>query len=182
MSVQIRPVSVSAVGLTDGFAAPATSSIETMSSLSSTPPSDSAGGASTSSEPSAESTGTSSSASPVTKRRLGRRTSSGKKNGDGRNSSQGTGRAGVKDDGGKLRFELLPWKALSGLVAVLTFGARKYSPNGWRLVPQAKERYTAALLRHLAKIQLGEKIDPETGLRHIDHLLCNAAFLAELED
>jgi hypothetical protein len=97
-------------------------------------------------------------------------------------ASQGKGRVGVKDDGGKLMWSLLPWKALQGLVKVLTFGAKKYSPEGWRTVPDAKARYTAALLRHLYALNVGEKIDSESGLRHIDHLLCNAAFLAELED
>jgi len=90
--------------------------------------------------------------------------------------------AGAKDDNGKPRWDLLPWKAIAGLVSVLTFGAKKYSPNGWRTVPNAKSRYTAALLRHLYCIQNGELLDKESGLRHIDHLLCNAAFLAELED
>lgn len=98
------------------------------------------------------------------------------------NESQGKGKGGVKDDGGKARWDLLPWKALNGLVSVLTFGARKYSPNGWRSVPEAKQRYQAALLRHLYALNNGEKVDPESGLRHIDHLLCNATFLAELED
>jgi len=95
---------------------------------------------------------------------------------------QGKGTAGVKDDGSKAMWHLLPWKAVRGLVLVLTFGAKKYSPNGWRTVPNARDRYTAALMRHLCAIQMGEKVDGESGLRHIDHLLCNAAFLAELED
>jgi hypothetical protein len=94
----------------------------------------------------------------------------------------GRGVGGVKDDGGKLMWNLLPWKATQGLIKVLTFGAKKYAPNGWRTVPNAKERYQAALLRHLCSINAGEKTDPESGLRHIDHIMCNAAFLAELED
>ncbi|CAM6001785.1 unnamed protein product [Sphagnum balticum] len=48
--------------------------------------------------------------------------------------------------------------------------------------PNAQERYTAALLRHLYALNAGERIDPESGLRHIDHVLCNAAFLSELDD
>lgn len=91
-------------------------------------------------------------------------------------------KAGVKYDQGKLRWDLLPWKAVQGLVGVLTFGLTKYAADGWRTVPNAKERYTAALLRHLAAIQMGEAIDPDSKLRHIDHVLTNAAFLAELEE
>lgn len=91
-------------------------------------------------------------------------------------------RAGVKDDQGKLMWNLLPWKAVEGMVKVLTFGAKKYTPNGWRSVPNAKDRYTAAMLRHVAAMQSGQVNDPESGLRHIDHVLTNAAFLAELGD
>src|ERR1700677_2897361 len=91
----------------------------------------------------------------------------------------GKGTGGVKDDASKSRWDLLPWKAVNGLVKVLTFGAKKYSPNGWRSVPNAQGRYTAALMRHLYAMNAGESIDPESGLRHVDHLLCNAAFLAE---
>ena len=89
---------------------------------------------------------------------------------------------GIKDDKGKLMWNLLPWKALKGLVSVLTFGAQKYSPNGWRTVPDAKTRYTAALMRHLCALNVGEKVDKESGLRHIDHVLWNATFLSELEE
>ncbi len=95
---------------------------------------------------------------------------------------ESVGKPGVKDDGGKLMYNLLPWKAIKGLVTVLTFGAKKYSPNGWRTVPEARERYTAALLRHIAARESGEVIDPESGLPHSWHILCNATFLAELED
>lgn len=92
------------------------------------------------------------------------------------------GKPGVKDDKSKPRYDLLPFKALDGLVSVLTFGANKYAPNGWRTVPEAKERYLAALLRHLSARQQGELVDKESGLPHIYHILCNAAFLAELEE
>jgi len=89
---------------------------------------------------------------------------------------------GVKDDETKLRYDLLPFKAIEGLIRVLTFGAMKYTDNGWRTVPNAKARYLAALLRHVSKMAQGELLDKESGLRHIDHVLCNAAFLAELEE
>src|ERR1700688_3890743 len=52
---------------------------------------------------------------------------------------QGKGTVGVKDDNGKLMYHLLPWRAIRGLVEVLSFGAKKYSPNGWKTVPNAQE-------------------------------------------
>lgn len=97
-------------------------------------------------------------------------------------NEENTGKPGVKADQGKLMWNLLPWKACQGLIQVLTFGARKYSPNGWRSVPDAQQRYLAAALRHLHARSVGEKYDAESGLRHIDHVMANVAFLAELED
>jgi len=97
-------------------------------------------------------------------------------------NSQDKGRGGVKDDNGKLMWHLLPWKAMNGLIQVLTFGAKKYAPNGWRTVPNGRDRYLSALFRHLYAMQMGERVDPESGLRHIDHALCNVVFLSELEE
>ena len=95
--------------------------------------------------------------------------------------STDTGKPGVKDDSAKLKWELLPWRATEGVVKVLTFGARKYAPNSWRTVPNGKERYQAAIMRHESRRQAGELIDPETGLLHSFHIACNAMFIAELE-
>ena len=89
---------------------------------------------------------------------------------------------GVKFDDGKLRFDLVPVKAEKLLVEVLTYGAAKYAPDGWRTVPSAKARYTAALLRHFNAWRGGESVDMESGLSHLAHVLCNAAFLAELDE
>jgi len=95
-------------------------------------------------------------------------------------SAQGTG---MKFDGGKPRWSLLMEgmsKALEGVAKVLTFGANKYAAHSWRTVPEGKERYRDALYRHLAAIEQGEELDPESGLRHWDHVICNALFLSEL--
>lgn len=86
----------------------------------------------------------------------------------------------MKDDGGKLRYDLVPFEAIKGLVQVLTFGAMKYSPNGWRSVPDAIERYKAAFLRHYYLMEEGEYFDSDSKLPHIFHMLCNVVFLAVL--
>lgn len=84
----------------------------------------------------------------------------------------------VKYDSGKSRMELLPLPTLENIAKVMTFGANKYADNGWKSLPNADERYLGALLRHLAAIQKGEVLDPESGLPHIDHVACNAMFLS----
>ena len=89
---------------------------------------------------------------------------------------------GVKDDAQKLNYELIPPEAIKGLAQVLTFGANKYTRNGWQIVPDARDRYTGALMRHLEAWRSGEMIDPETGINHMYHVLCNAAFLGYFDD
>ncbi len=84
---------------------------------------------------------------------------------------------GKKFDSDKPRWDLLPFKVLEPVVQVLTFGAKKYGPNNWQLLPDFKQRYTAAFLRHFVAWQSGEKIDPESGHAHIAHMICNLIFI-----
>lgn len=97
----------------------------------------------------------------------------------------GADRAGKKDDAGKLRFDLLPWKAVASTAGVTTFGAAKYTENGWQTVPRAKSRYFAAALRHLwswwTAATEADRLDPESGLPHLAHAACCILFLLELE-
>jgi hypothetical protein len=90
--------------------------------------------------------------------------------------------SGRKDDSEKLQMNLLPWDALEEVAKVLTAGAKKYSPNGWKTVPDKVERYEAALIRHLAAYKRGEDLDPEDGLSHLAHLACNALFLVSFRE
>lgn len=90
---------------------------------------------------------------------------------------------GLKFDAGKPRWSLLMQgcsKALAGVTAVLTFGAKKYAAHSWKQVENNTERYRDAMYRHLNAIESGEVLDPESGLPHWDHVACNALFLSEL--
>ena len=89
---------------------------------------------------------------------------------------------GIKLDTGKNRLDLIPPEAIEAIGRVLTFGAEKYTPDGWKTVPGASERYYAALLRHLLAYKKGEVFDPESGLPHLHHVICNAAFLVWLAE
>lgn len=84
---------------------------------------------------------------------------------------------GMKNDQDKVRMELMPLDVVENCAKVLTFGAKKYADNSWQNLPNFWNRYKGALLRHLTAIDKGELIDPESGLPHIDHILCNAVFL-----
>ena len=83
-----------------------------------------------------------------------------------------------KYDQNKTRMDLVPLSVMESLGQILTMGAQKYGENRWQDLPDYWKRYKAALLRHLTAIDKGELIDPESGLPHIDHVLCNAAFLS----
>jgi hypothetical protein len=61
---------------------------------------------------------------------------------------------------------------------VLEFGARKYSVDNWKKVPNAPERYAQAFARHVCARLGGEVLDPESGFPHLAHAACCAAFLA----
>lgn len=56
---------------------------------------------------------------------------------------------------------------------VWEFGANKYAKSNWKLVENAENRYTNAMLRHLAAEDT-EKIDPETKLHYAIHVAWNA--------
>jgi len=88
---------------------------------------------------------------------------------------------GVKLDTGKLRMDLVLPKMIEALAEVLTYGAEKYTDNGWQTVDGAQDRYYAAALRHLMIWRKGEKVDTESRLEHIKHALTNIAFLTFLD-
>jgi hypothetical protein len=83
---------------------------------------------------------------------------------------------GKKYDAGKARLDLIPAEALTELGKVLAMGAEKYGESNWANGLKFS-RIIAALLRHANAFNKGEDTDPESGLSHISHVLCNAAFL-----
>jgi hypothetical protein len=83
---------------------------------------------------------------------------------------------GVKYDGEKPRFSLLPLRELWQVVEVLELGAKKYSVDNWKYVPNSKQRYFDALMRHLSARQMGELLDKETSKPHLAHAICCAIF------
>lgn len=88
---------------------------------------------------------------------------------------------GEKYDEEKPDWSLLPANAAQEAVKVLTFGAKKYSDENWRLLDNAKKRYIAAALRHISEYRLGKILDDETGLHHLAHAVCCLFFIAELD-
>ena len=89
---------------------------------------------------------------------------------------------GIKLDQGKPRASLVVHgfaRALLSVSEVATFGAEKYTANGWVSVPNGLERYTDAMYRHLLAEAAGQHCDAESGLVHAAHAAWCA--LARLE-
>lgn len=87
---------------------------------------------------------------------------------------------GIKYDGHKPEMHLLPPLATLEVGKVLTYGAKKYSPDNWRKLDNLQERYSSAAIRHLLAHMSGEVNDDETGMSHLAHALCCIMF--KLED
>jgi hypothetical protein len=91
---------------------------------------------------------------------------------------------GAKLDAGKTRLGLVLLgfaRALQAVGEVGTFGARKYTDDGWVEVENGQARYTDALLRHLMSESCGEKLDPDSGLRHAAQVAWNALARLDIE-
>lgn len=90
--------------------------------------------------------------------------------------------AGAKLDSGKvdmaLIFDGMP-RALIAVGEVGTFGAAKYTRDGWQSVPEGERRYRAAQDRHRLKRFYEGEYDSDSKLLHLSHAAWNA--LAELE-
>ena len=78
---------------------------------------------------------------------------------------------------GKKQWSLVDFKSLESMVEVLEFGAEKYAKWNWTKgmpVTQVSE----SLLRHMFAFLSGEDKDPESGIDHLGHVMCNAMFLS----
>ena len=88
---------------------------------------------------------------------------------------------GSKFDKNKIRHDLILPEFEDAVAQVLTFGAEKYGAHSWKTVPDLKDRYYAALRRHLNSYRMGEATDTESGLPHLAHAACNIYFLLQWE-
>ena len=87
---------------------------------------------------------------------------------------------GIKLDGGKPTFSLLPDDALAAIHHVLNFGALKYSARNWELGMDWMRPWNACL-RHLWAWARRAPCDPETGKSHLLHAGCCILFLIAYE-
>ena len=74
-----------------------------------------------------------------------------------------------KADTGKRRYSLINAEAHGMTVDAMTYGANKYTPNGWKSVRNGSERYYDAQMRHIEDDRTGELYDDESGLLSLAH-------------
>ena len=84
---------------------------------------------------------------------------------------------GAKADNGKPHPSYVPVEIIEAVMRVREYGTAKYkSPDNWKQVES--QRYWDALLRHaMAAWDDWTSVDEESGLPHLWHICCNAAFL-----
>jgi hypothetical protein len=85
---------------------------------------------------------------------------------------------GFKNDSGKIRFDLLPPKAIEALAEVYTMGAVKYPARNWEAGIEYGRVY-AAVQRHLHAFWSGQDLDEESALPHLAHAMWGMATLLE---
>jgi hypothetical protein len=86
----------------------------------------------------------------------------------------------LRYNSGKLQWSLVDFDALEDMVKVLEFGAKKYSEDNWKKGLKTNE-IAESMMRHLFAYLRGEDIDPESGLPHTGHIMCNAMFLSYMQ-
>lgn len=81
---------------------------------------------------------------------------------------------------GKPEWSLVDFPSLEPMVRVLEFGAQKYSRNNWKKGLPINS-IIDSLMRHVIAYKEGEDIDPESGISHIGHMMCNLMFLSYVD-
>jgi len=83
----------------------------------------------------------------------------------------------LKQDAGKLRYDLVPFEVIDEYARVFTEGLKTHPENSWKkLVAEDPGRIEAALCRHVSKHRQGEVIS-EDNLYHLAQIIWNAGAL-----
>jgi hypothetical protein len=93
--------------------------------------------------------------------------------GDVNSKEKGTG---ARYNDGKADYSLIPLCTLEDEARVWMYGRDKYAAWNWTKGMDWSVPY-ACLMRHMAAWQRGEENDPESGLPHLAHAMCNLRML-----
>lgn len=84
--------------------------------------------------------------------------------------------SGARFNHGKPDYSLIPFSTLTGEAQVWAYGKQKYAAWNWTK-GMAWSIPFACMMRHMAAWQAGEECDPESGLPHLAHAMCNLRML-----
>ncbi len=84
--------------------------------------------------------------------------------------------SGARYNDGKAAFDLIPLCTLEDEARVWEHGRKKYAAWNWAKGMAWSVPFGCAM-RHLAAWQRGEELDPESGLPHLAHAMCNLRML-----
>lgn len=85
--------------------------------------------------------------------------------------------SGARYNHNKTRYDLIPLSTLKDCADVFSYGANKYAEWNWAKGMKWSVPYACAL-RHLQAWYEGEDTDPESGLPHLGHVMCNLVMLS----
>ena len=93
--------------------------------------------------------------------------------GDVKSNKKGSG---ARYNDNKIDFSLLPLCTLEEEIKVWMYGKEKYAAFNWAKGMDWSVPFASAM-RHLSAWYAGEDLDPETGISHIAHAMCNLRML-----
>jgi len=82
---------------------------------------------------------------------------------------------------GKPKLSFIPISTLYDAAHVFEFGSKKYSVNNWEKGFNWLSVYDS-LMRHMSAWRDGEDLDPESGLPHLGHAMCNMIMLSRFKE
>ena len=85
--------------------------------------------------------------------------------------------SGARYNDGKPALSLVPLSSLEDCARVFDYGRKKYAAWNWAKGMEWSIPYEC-LLRHMAAWFNGEDNDPESGLPHLGHAMCNLVMLS----
>lgn len=78
---------------------------------------------------------------------------------------------------GKPQLSYIPLDLMEDCARVFEYGAKKYARDNWKKGDYMTSLFDS-MLRHVAALQKGEYVDPESNLPHLGHIMCNVLFLS----
>jgi len=91
---------------------------------------------------------------------------------------------GTKEEEGKRRWDLVPFRVLGFIVDAITFGTHKYEDDNWKKVEEGENKYFAAMERHISQYRealeendISLEFDKQSGLHCLAHAGCDLIFV-----